>query len=510
MSVVEHHGPAVRRDADARPWLPAVETPTPGPPQSPGGPRDPRRPGGYVVDLAVLLPLLVVTGVVTALAAGPADRLLVVGLAVLDAALLWLLAQRVPLPRWVAALAVLLAGLAPAAVEAHRTVTPAGLALPLVLGGLVLGLGGRRRSMEAAALCLAAACLLTPAAMLVLPALVMFLWRDRVRQHAGAIDALDALLALAVVAVALAVAVYRGETLTLAPWSGWQDPSISSLVVPATVLLATVLGLLVYRLRPHSVAAAGLLLGVLLVGGGNATPVTLLVPLAALLVAGAVYAVARYRPTRLAGRDVRRAGAVVGVLAAGVVVGLVAPTWAGALSGLVGPGRAGPAAARPAAPDAPAPDAPGPEAPGPSAAAPSPSADGAVPDRPPRGDRAAVEAGRAVAGNPALDLAPDARRDLVRGRVDPRLSTLLALMALDHRLAVGDFVTAQGADPAAPLTGVRLVRVDGGPPVEDASAVRTLLDELAAQREDYHPEAYFDADAAGNPWLLLVLGDGAP
>jgi hypothetical protein len=59
--------------------------------------------------------------------------------------LLWLLARRVGLPRWAAAVALAAAGLSPLAVDLHRTVSPANLAVPWLLAAFVLARSRRPR-----------------------------------------------------------------------------------------------------------------------------------------------------------------------------------------------------------------------------------------------------------------------------------------------------------------------------------------------------------------------------
>ncbi len=77
-----------------------------------------------------------------ALAAAPSvvqgGRWLVLPAAVLCAALLWVLARRTGLSTGVAAVAVLVGALSPAAVALHRVVSPEALALPWALAGLVV------------------------------------------------------------------------------------------------------------------------------------------------------------------------------------------------------------------------------------------------------------------------------------------------------------------------------------------------------------------------------------
>ncbi|HET6728581.1 MAG TPA: hypothetical protein VFG96_04130, partial [Jiangellaceae bacterium] len=113
----------------------------------------------------------------TAVAAGR-EAMLVAHL--VSAVLLWLLARRLGLTRWAAALALVVFGLSPLAVQFHRQVFLDNLATPWMLGAFVLACSPRRRlgAYAASGACLGVAALTSYTSLLVLPALVLQVWRS--------------------------------------------------------------------------------------------------------------------------------------------------------------------------------------------------------------------------------------------------------------------------------------------------------------------------------------------
>ena len=97
------------------------------------------------------------------------------------------------------------------------------------------------------------------------------------------------------------------------------------------------------------------------------------------------------------------------------------------------------------------------------------------------GVAAAIDAGTALARNPALDLAPEARDLLVAGEVDQRLMTALVAVAAGHRVEITGFPVdpAERADAAA-RRAVDLRAASH----EEAGAIAALLD---AQQAPYRP-----------------------
>jgi hypothetical protein len=110
------------------------------------------------------------------------------------------------------------------------------------------------------------------------------------------------------------------------------------------------------------------------------------------------------------------------------------------------------------------------------------------------GVAAAIDAGPALARNPSLELAPDARDALVAGEVDPRLMTALVAVAAAHRVEVEGFpldpaehrAGDEGATAGAGAGGIgarRKVALRAGS-AADAGAIATLLE---AQQAPYRP-----------------------
>lgn len=294
-----------------------------------------------------------------------AGRELMVLLALVSAALLWVLARRLRMPRWGAGLAVALFTLSPLAVQFHRTVYLDNVATPWLLGAFVLALSPRRRlgAFAAAAVCFAVAVLSKETTFLLFPVLAYLLWRRSrggTRRYAVAVSATLFVLmgTFYVLFAALKGEVVPGQGRTsllggvLYQLSGREssgsifDPeslghrTVSiwlqlDTVLPVVAVVATLLALAVRRLRPFAVAMI-VLLAMLVRPGYLPVPfVVALLPLGALLVAGVATTLWESRPTRLAGRRVGRAGA--GVLVA-VGLGLTAvatPAWAGQLRGLM-------------------------------------------------------------------------------------------------------------------------------------------------------------------------------
>ncbi|HMG44010.1 MAG TPA: hypothetical protein VK611_21945 [Acidimicrobiales bacterium] len=101
---------------------------------------------------------------------------------VASAALLWILGRRLGLRRWATAVALVVFGLVPLAVELHRQVTLDNLAVPWLLAAFALASNPRRPLVAYAGsgACLAAAVLTRETALLFLPLLVWHLRRSSV------------------------------------------------------------------------------------------------------------------------------------------------------------------------------------------------------------------------------------------------------------------------------------------------------------------------------------------
>ena len=92
----------------------------------------------------------------------------------------------------------------------------------------------------------------------------------------------------------------------------------------------------------------------------------------------------------------------------------------------------------------------------------------------------AARQGAALADNPAIDFAPAARRVLVAGEVDERVTTTLVALAVDRPLEV----TAFPADPAEPGdVPRRIVALQAG----SSADARAVAEVLRAQQAPYRP-----------------------
>src|SRR6185369_6330930 len=273
-----------------------------------------------------------------------------------SAALLFVLARRLRLSRAASTGAVLLFALSPLAVSMQRMVLLDNLALPWLLGALVLAASPKQRlgAVAASGACLAVAVLTKETFLLLVPVVVWLAWtRADPRTRRFCLAAFAASFTLLVAMYPL-YALLKGELvpgpdrvslfdaisfqLFTRPSSGSVfDPSSSAhatvaawLDLDAWLLVAGLVALpvacCIRRLRP--IAAGVVLLVVVLVRGGYLPGpfVIVVLPLAALLVAGVADAL--WRTPGVVG--LLPVGRVV-VLAALVVAGaVVAPQWASA------------------------------------------------------------------------------------------------------------------------------------------------------------------------------------
>ncbi|MGE2721540.1 ArnT family glycosyltransferase [Mycolicibacterium celeriflavum] len=245
-----------------------------------------------------------------------AGRFLMVLVAVVTAGLLWLLARRVGLSRWAAAVAVTIVAVSPLATSLSRSVYLDNLAVAWVLGALVLICSPRQRlsAMFGAAICFGVAVLTKETMLLLVPMVAWLLWTKTVpatRRYALAVFGAVSFL---VVSTYIVMAVIRGELLPgpghVSLWEGikfqlWQRESGGALgdpdslkrhtidewlrldpVLPLLTAPIALAGLLVERLRPY---AAGLLILVVMVVRPGYLPVPFVIatlPLSAMLAAG--------------------------------------------------------------------------------------------------------------------------------------------------------------------------------------------------------------------------------
>lgn len=530
-----------------------------------------------------------------------AGREFMVVLTLVSAALLWVLARRLRLPRWSAALAVALFAFSPLAVQFHRTVYLDNVATVWVLAAFVLVLSPTLRlgAFAAAAVCLAIAVLTKETSLLMAPVLGWLLWqrsRGETRRYAvavaltlftlvGAFYPIYAALKGEMVPMAGRTSLVGGAlyqlggraasgdiftpgTLghkTVAIWLGFD------VVLPAAALLATPLALAFRRLRPFAVAMIILLAMVVRPGYLPVPFVIAMIPLGALLVAGVLAGTWQRRPPRLA-----RPLAAAGIALAVAATIAVAPGWAHTLRGLTGANLDAPMTQATAWVDQNVPrsdrivtdDAlwvdlveqgrqrgdvvwfykPDTDPAVPrgwqnyqwvistdsvrSDPAAFPTLSQALqhsqpeaifgtgplrvevrrvltstPDQKQVAEQtaAAATAGQQLALNPQLQLTAAARGDLLSGRVDPRLLTVLALAAGAHQLTI----EALPSDPGERAAGasrrvLSISAVDGRAVSPAAPAVRSLITNLRAQPSEYRPLAQVTPSGSGGSDVLTV------
>ena len=119
-----------------------------------------------------------------------------------------------------------------------------------------------------------------------------------------------------------------------------------------------------------------------------------------------------------------------------------------------------------------------------------------------------VTAGSALADNPQLDLAPEADAALRSGQVDERVLTLLATVAVGHRVAVDAFpIAGAEARAAVPARSVVLGAIDDRPVRADDPAVVDVKTFLERQVEAWYQPANVDfgAGPGGRPVLRVTF-----
>jgi hypothetical protein len=121
-----------------------------------------------------------------------------------------------------------------------------------------------------------------------------------------------------------------------------------------------------------------------------------------------------------------------------------------------------------------------------------------------------VAAGRALAANPRLGLAPKAATLLSSGLLDSRAVPVLAAVTGQHSLRIADFPVVPGEDVAAPRRLIAVAAVDDQPVWAGSPAVTALQQWLRAQQSPYRPTAAELSQLEGNQVLLIrydALGD---
>jgi hypothetical protein len=295
-----------------------------------------------------------------------AGRYLMVIMAVITAALLWVLARRIEMSRWATAAAVSIFALSPLAISLSRTVYLDNLATAWVLGALVLLCSPRYRlsAMFGAATCFGIAVLTKETMLLLLPMFAWLVWtRTAPVTRRYALAVFVAVFGV-VVSTYVLMAVLRGELIPgpghVSLWDGirfqlWQrtaggalddpyslkrhtvdewlklDPALPFLAVP--IALAA---LFVKRLRPFAVGLVILITTILRPGYLPVPFILSALPLTALLAAGTGEVALRYlfrtvEPRSVGRRRFRVPALAAGALVVSIAVSLWLPTYHGLL-----------------------------------------------------------------------------------------------------------------------------------------------------------------------------------
>ena len=449
-------------------------------------------------------------------------------LGVVTAVLLWAVLRRLGCGGAATAVAVAIVGATPPAVALHAGVTGAAVAVPWLMLAALLSFGGRVRSVGAVVAALIAV-LTAPLVGAVLLAIAASWVADRGMVTTASRHGVGSGVGLGVAAVALAAAASGAG-----PLAGEAGPlitapqAVTGAVCGAVVVAA---GWLVRWVRPL-LAPTGLLLAVLLVpgpgrGGAALTVLPLLAAIVAALADDVDTRLPRVRPVLWSG-----AGAVVVAAALGATV----------LPASRPPSDPTPASLRAWLGDQLAPDAvlhadaldrtellaagfPADRLR--ALGDPSASADVVLlTDRPGRGgveaparcpgttlltalprwgggpaqicsaaavvdtddatDHASrIRIGTALAGNPALQLDPQAAELLTTGRVDPRVMIVLAALGSAHTVTVAEFPPAALEPPTALRRRVVVTTVDGEAATADGALA--LHDWFGRQRAPFAP-----------------------
>jgi len=281
----------------------------------------------------------------------------------ISVALLWFLARRLGLSRPASAVAALVFALSPLAVQFHRTVYLDNVATPWLLASILLAMTRKHQlaGFAGAAASLGIAVLSKETYLLALPLVAWLMWRNaqpETRRYtlsvAGSILLLigGSYLLLAIVKGELTpgpdrVSLYDGIAFQLAARESsgsvfdpeslfsattgvwWQLDPVLTVAAP----LAAIAGIFVRRLRPFAIMLAFLIAFMFRPGGYLPVPyVIMMLPLAALLVAGVTdYAVRTWRERRGA----RRVPNAVWLTAVVAAVAVIMPAWGIQLRGLL-------------------------------------------------------------------------------------------------------------------------------------------------------------------------------
>ncbi|MGQ0841046.1 glycosyltransferase family 39 protein [Actinokineospora sp.] len=251
--------------------------------------------------------------------------------AALGTLLLWLLARRMGLSRWTAAAAAGIVALSPLAVGVQVAVRPENVAVPWVLAALVLLWTPRRHRRLApdlwATAFLVVAVITAPVTLVLAVTAAWLIWRrgrKRLSLMLGSLFTLGIGIGLGASA-ALSGIRLAADGPAPAQWLS-LDP-----VLAAAGVFAAVGALFSFRLRPLAFGVLALIAITTLPGGPGAGALTVVVPLAALLVAGTVECGVTHR-ARAGKHTVTRPLLLPTAALALTVAASALPAWTGALT----------------------------------------------------------------------------------------------------------------------------------------------------------------------------------
>ncbi len=119
--------------------------------------------------------------------------------------------------------------------------------------------------------------------------------------------------------------------------------------------------------------------------------------------------------------------------------------------------------------------------------------------------------GDILLSNSKITVAPEAKPDVVSGLVDPRLLSMLPVLATQHPIQIlGFFDRAPGAGVGIPLSGVELAGSDGASGLSAASYQRWLLGFLRDQRAPYLAASITKAVAHGRDVIFVRFSYPSP
>jgi hypothetical protein len=264
----------------------------------------------------------------TALAAVRESMIVAAGATAL---LIWLFARRMALSRWTAAAAVIIVALSPMAMSMQVAVRPENIAMPWALAGLgLLWTQNRHRALMTdlwAVTFMIIAVITAPITLALATSGAWLIWRRRRRRLSLMLAALCVLgIGIGLGATAMLDGLHlAADGPTATQWVG-LDP-----VLAATAVFAAVGALFSYRLRPLAVGVLTLIVISVVPGGPGTGAVTVIVPMAALLVAGTVELGITHRERIGRHTQVRPFLAPTAGLAL-TLLAVAIPAWAGGLN----------------------------------------------------------------------------------------------------------------------------------------------------------------------------------